>query len=186
MNFDGIITCVITLHTDSHSFRNNSKEVNVMVDCIKCGVPTVVTEKQAEKLDCIGIHFIQKDGKIIPVYRKGLKAGTHSIFTDVENGVDVEIGTFCNIHNTIIGDHTKIGNFADIEGAKIGKNCKIMSHVVIPEGTIIGDNVSIGPGAIFTNDEKSDRFIIIPNDAKIAAGSTIIIGARSKEVEQPI
>ena len=144
-----------------------------MVECIKCGKDTYLTEEQAKTLDCEGVHFVRKDGQMLAVYRKGLKAGSYSLFTDVENGVNVEIGSYCKIHNTSIGDHTRIDNFVDICGATIGKNCRIMSHVVIPPGTVIGDNVCIRPGVIFSNEGIPKNHIVIKKDSEIHAGSVI-------------
>jgi len=57
-----------------------------------------------------------------------------------------------NIYDSSIGDNTKIASFVEIGGAKIGKNCKIEAYTFIPPGTVIEDNVFIGPHVAFTND----------------------------------
>jgi acetyltransferase-like isoleucine patch superfamily enzyme len=57
-----------------------------------------------------------------------------------------------NLYECEIGDDTKIGTFVEIgRNVKIGKRCKIQSFVFIPEGVTIGDDVFIGPGAVFCN-----------------------------------
>ena len=79
--------------------------------------------------------------------------------------------------NWEIGEGTSIGAFCDI-GGKIGKDCKIQTHVSIPPGVTIKDNVFIGPGVRFCNDPKMDgrlRETLVKSGAKIGAGA--IIGA---------
>jgi len=51
-----------------------------------------------------------------------------------------------------IGKGTKIGAFCDISNVVIGEKCNIQCHVSIPTGTIIGNNVFIGPGVKILND----------------------------------
>lgn len=88
----------------------------------------------------------------------------------------LRLGTGCAFYgevtfgeNTILGDHTIIGYpkesrlerlqrshnstvpsdtspFDTVEPTRIGANCRIASHVVIYEGTQVGDNVSIDDG----------------------------------------
>lgn len=79
-----------------------------------------------------------------------------------------------------IGDDTIIGAFCDIGCAKIGKNCKIQCHVSIPPGTIIEDNVFVGPGVRFANDKKPElgkKFVphgsIVRKNAVIGMGALI-------------
>lgn len=58
-----------------------------------------------------------------------------------------------NIYGASIGDETRIGPFVEIQrGAVIGARCKIQSHVFIPEGVVIEDEVFVGHGVMFTND----------------------------------
>lgn len=58
-----------------------------------------------------------------------------------------------NIYGATIGEQTRIGPFVEIQrGAVIGARCKIQSHVFIPEGVVIEDEVFVGHGVIFTND----------------------------------
>ncbi|MEM3068763.1 MAG: acyltransferase, partial [Nitrososphaerales archaeon] len=59
---------------------------------------------------------------------------------------------------------------------------KIEGNVYIPPLTVIGDDVFIGPGAIFTNDpyppSKRLSGILVENGAVIGAGSIIKAGVK--------
>ena len=58
-----------------------------------------------------------------------------------------------NLYGCRIGDETRIGTFVEIQkNAVIGKRCKISSHSFICEGVEIADEVFIGHGVMFTND----------------------------------
>lgn len=73
---------------------------------------------------------------------------------DVRLGKNVLIRPFSNIYGCTIGDDTRIGAFVEIqEGVYIGNRCKIQDMVSICTGTVIEDEVFIGPGVIFTNDK---------------------------------
>lgn len=90
--------------------------------------------------------------------------------------------------NTEIGDDTKIGSLVHIDyNVKIGCRCKIEGSVYIPPLTVIGDDVFVGPGVIFTNDPfpMSPKMVgvTIKNGAIICAGSMlkagVIVGERA-------
>lgn len=91
-----------------------------------------------------------------------------------------------NIWGKIISlpDSTKIGEFCDIGEPNIGHSCKIQSHVSIPPGWIIGNNVFIGPGARFANDKHpradNNNFKpmtgIVEDNAVIGMGALILAG----------
>lgn len=77
-----------------------------------------------------------------------------SFIKDVKLGKNVKIVHPVNLYGCEIGDDTKIDAFTYIEGGvKIGKKCKIRTHVFIPEGVTIEDQVFIGPCVCFTNDK---------------------------------
>lgn len=105
---------------------------------------------------------------------------------------------FPNIHptanlwgGTVVGEGTSIGAFCDLGAVAIGQGCKIQCSVSIPPGWIIGNNVFIGPGARFANDQKPDlskkKFrpllgvvednAVIGMNASIGAGLRICEGA---------
>jgi acetyltransferase-like isoleucine patch superfamily enzyme len=86
----------------------------------------------------------------------------------------VEIGENCSI-----GSHTEIGF-----DTKIGKGSRIGAKVFLPSGTIIGENVFIGPSATFCDDDypRADqpnytaRPPVIKNGATIGAGAVVLPG----------
>jgi acetyltransferase-like isoleucine patch superfamily enzyme len=81
--------------------------------------------------------------------------------------------------NTEIGDGTKIGSLTHIDyDVKIGKRCKIEGMVYIPPLTVIGDDVFVGPGVIFTN----DPFPMSPKmvGVRVEDGAVICAGAMLK------
>ncbi len=72
---------------------------------------------------------------------------------NVELGQGVRYFAFVNLYGCSIGDETKIGTFVEIQkGARIGRRCKISSHTFICEGVTIEDEVFIGHGVTFIND----------------------------------
>lgn len=76
-----------------------------------------------------------------------------SVTEDVRLGEGVQLRPFCNLYGCMIGDETRVGAFVEIQkGAFVGKRCKIQDMVSICTGTVIEDEVFIGPGVIFTND----------------------------------
>ena len=87
-----------------------------------------------------------------------------------------------NLYACDLGEGTKLGSFIEIgRGVKIGKNCKIQSFAFIPEGVTIGDNVFVGPGAIFCNTRypmtgEAYKKTIVEDNAVIGAGSVILPG----------
>lgn len=72
---------------------------------------------------------------------------------DVRLGKEVRLGPFINLYGCTVGDHTRIGSFVEIQqGAVIGSRCKISSHTFIPSGVTIEDEVFVGHGVVFIND----------------------------------
>jgi UDP-2-acetamido-3-amino-2,3-dideoxy-glucuronate N-acetyltransferase len=75
------------------------------------------------------------------------------IAPDVKLGSDVAIFHFVNLYGCEIGDGSRIGSFVEIQkGARIGRRCKVSSHTFICEGVTIEDEVFIGHGVNFIND----------------------------------
>lgn len=97
-------------------------------------------------------------------------------------GNGVKIWHFSYIgDNAVIGDETKIGSLTHIDyNVRIGVRCKIEGMVYIPPLTVIGDNVFIGPGVVFTNDPypmcEKMRGVIICDGAVICAGAVLLPG----------
>jgi acetyltransferase-like isoleucine patch superfamily enzyme len=91
------------------------------------------------------------------------------------------ISELANIYGeTNIGEDTKIGAFSDIGNCTIGKRCNIQTMVSIPRGTIIGDDVFIGPQVTICNDKyppsKLVSPVIIKDHASIGGNVTILPG----------
>jgi acetyltransferase-like isoleucine patch superfamily enzyme len=122
------------------------------------------------------------------------------IASDVKLGRDVAIYHFVNLYGCEIGDGTRIGSFVEIQkGARIGHHCKISSHTFICEGVTVEDEVFIGHGVNFINDNyprattatgllqaDSDWQVaptVVKRGASIGTGATILggvlIGARA-------
>jgi len=59
-----------------------------------------------------------------------------------------------NLYGCTIGNDTKVGAFVEIQkNATIGERCKISSHTFICEGVEIEDEVFVGHGVMFINDQ---------------------------------
>lgn len=72
---------------------------------------------------------------------------------DVKFGRGVKLFAFVNLYGCEIGDETRLGTFVEVQkGVRIGARCKISSHAFICEGVVIEDEVFIGHGVIFVND----------------------------------
>jgi len=77
----------------------------------------------------------------------------YRLIAEVEFGEGVVVYPFTNLYGCKIGDGTRIGPFVEIQqGAVIGANCKIQSHTFICDGVTIEDEVFVGHGAMFIND----------------------------------
>jgi len=75
------------------------------------------------------------------------------IAPDVRLGRDVAIYHFVNLYGCEIGDGSRIGSFVEIQkGVSVGRNCKVSSHTFICEGVHLEDEVFIGHGVNFIND----------------------------------
>ena len=122
----------------------------------------------------------------------------NAISEDVKLGENVRLAKFVNLYGCEIGDETKIGAFVEVQkNARVGKRCKISSHSFICEGVVIGDNVFIGHGVMFTNDAypratnalgelktESDwevQHTWIENGASIGSNATILSNIRIGE-----
>ncbi|ABM81238.1 acyltransferase [Hyperthermus butylicus] len=112
-----------------------------------------------------------------------LRAGT-VIYERVVIGDRVQTGHHVIIReDTVIGDGTAVGTATVIDGrVRIGRNVRIETGVYIPPETVIGNNVFIGPRAVFTNDKypPSRRLqgAIVEDGAVIGANAVILPGVR--------
>lgn len=60
--------------------------------------------------------------------------------SNISENCDIGEGTIVHSGNTIM------------DGVKVGKRCKLEGGGYYPPGLVIGDDVFVGPGVIFTND----------------------------------
>ena len=122
--------------------------------------------------------------------------GQHcQIAPDVKLGHEVDIYHFVNLYGCEIGDGTRIGSFVEIQkGARIGHHCKVSSHTFICEGVTVEDEVFIGHGVNFINDNypratstagvlQSDNDwqvapTVVQRGASIGTGATILGGVQ--------
>src|SRR5437773_12265722 len=75
------------------------------------------------------------------------------LIDDVEFGADVNVAPFTNLYGCSIGAGTRIGPFVEIQrGARIGARCKVQSHSFVCDGVTIEDEVFVGHGVMFVND----------------------------------
>jgi len=118
---------------------------------------------------------------------------TVRVAPDVKMGRGVKVFAFVNLYGCEIGDDTKIGTFVEIQkGASIGARCKISSHTFICEGVTIEDEVFVGHGVTFINDDvpratsESGQLqteadwkcltTVVKRGASIGSGATILGG----------
>lgn len=70
-------------------------------------------------------------------------------------GKNVKIYDYANLYECEIGDGTQIGAFVEIQkGVKVGRKCRIQSHSFLCEGVTLEDDVYIGHGVVFINDNN--------------------------------
>lgn len=118
-------------------------------------------------------------------------------YVEIHNGViigkQVQLFHFINLYGCRIGDNTKIGSFVEIQkGVVIGARCKISSHSFLCEGVTLEDEVFIGHGVRFINDnfpratvvdgklKNDDDWIVVPTTihrrASIGSGAVLMCG----------
>ncbi len=82
--------------------------------------------------------------------------------------------------DTVIGENSVIGSCAWIgRGCRIGKNVRVQHGAFMPNGTVVEDDVFIGPNVTMTDDKypKSGNKKYKPEPPVICRGSSIGAGA---------
>jgi UDP-2-acetamido-3-amino-2,3-dideoxy-glucuronate N-acetyltransferase len=119
----------------------------------------------------------------------------YRLISDVEFGEDVFVHSFTNLYGCRIGAGTRIGPFVEIQrDVTIGSLCKIQSHAFICSGVEISDEVFVGHGVMFVNDnfprattedgtlKRDDDWELLPTTvekgASIGSGAVILGGTR--------
>lgn len=101
---------------------------------------------------------------------------------DVKMGKNVKVWHFAYVGDGAeLGDNVMIGSLAHIDrGVKIGENSRIEGSVYIPPLTVIGKDVFVGPGVVFTNDpfpmSKKLVGVVVQDGAVIGARAVIKAG----------
>ena len=97
-----------------------------------------------------------------------------------------------NLYGCTIGSESRIGPFVEIgRDSSVGRRCKIGSHTYVCDGITIEDNVFVGHGVMFTNDDfprattdgelqTEADWVCLPTlvrkGASIGSGATILPG----------
>jgi acetyltransferase-like isoleucine patch superfamily enzyme len=122
----------------------------------------------------------------------------HRLINDVAFGDGVIVAPFTNLYGCAVGDETRIGPFVEVQrGARIGSRCKIQSHSFICDGVEIQDEVFVGHGVMFINDDRprattddgdlqsGDDWTLLPTvierRASLGSGAVILGGVRIGE-----
>jgi len=108
----------------------------------------------------------------------------------VDEGAKVGDGTviwhFCHVmKGARIGEDCVLGQNVFVAGI-VGDSCRIQNNVSVYEGVELGDNVFVGPSAVFTNVKypvpgmkaKGYERTIVERGAMIGANATIVCGVR--------
>lgn len=108
----------------------------------------------------------------------------------LEDGVQIGAGTrvwhFCHVRaGASIGSDCNLGKGVYVDaGVVIGNGVKVQNHVSLFTGVTLGDQVMVGPSAVFTNDLRpraSDDWTITPTvvgeGVGIGANATIVCGS---------
>ncbi len=111
-----------------------------------------------------------------------IRAGT-IVYSKVKIGKGFRTGHFAMIReNSIIGDNCLVGTNSVVDGScTIGNNVSIQTAAYITTGTVIEDNVFIGPRVCTTNDKymfygAKLTAPTIRKGARVGANSTILPG----------
>lgn len=114
------------------------------------------------------------------VIGEGCVIGANAVlYTGSEIGNNVLLGDLCSIREGCsVGDNSLIARSVTINhSTRIGKDCKVMDLSHITGKMIIEDNVFIGTGVFFTNDNKmtiiGDEEIVQSKGAHIKTGASI-------------
>jgi acetyltransferase-like isoleucine patch superfamily enzyme len=119
----------------------------------------------------------------------------YRLLHDVELGEGVVVQAFTNLYGCRIGDETRVGTFVEVQrNVAIGRRCKIQSHTFICSGVTIEDEVFVGHGVMFINDNtprattdkgrlQSDEdwellATVVERGASLGSGAVVLGGLR--------
>lgn len=102
-------------------------------------------------------------------------------------GAGTKIWHFCHVsEHAVLGEHCNLGqNVMIAPGVRIGRNVKIQNNVSVYSGTVIEDDVFLGPSCVLTNVSNPRSQIVrrgvyeqtlIRRGATVGANATITCG----------
>ena len=98
----------------------------------------------------------------------------------VQIGDGSRVGSFSLIHEGCsIGQGVTIGSHSNICKSSIGNRVSIQTNCHVTVGTVIADDVFVGPGVIFLNDRLNGKPLQAPRilkRARIGGGSVLLPG----------
>ncbi len=113
---------------------------------------------------------------------------THFIADSAQIGYGTTVWHFAVVlADVVVGSNCSIGSGAEIgRGTVIGDGTRVGAHVFLPPNSIVGDEVFIGPGTVFTDDRyprvgNSDYAAEPPSiksKAAIGAGAVVLPGVK--------
>jgi len=115
-------------------------------------------------------------------------ANDRQVLRDVRVGERVTLWNFINLYDCEIGDDSMIGTFVEIQaGVRIGRRCRISSHAFLCEGVTLADDVFVGHGVMFVNDNHpsgrpahrvawTPRPVHVEEGAAIGSNATVLGG----------
>ncbi|MRJ75554.1 N-acetyltransferase [Aeromicrobium sp. SMF47] len=113
---------------------------------------------------------------------------SRQVLRNVKVGEGVRIWNWVNAYECEIGDGSMIGTFVELQsGVRIGRNCHVSSHTFICEGVTLEDEVFVGHGVMFVNDNnpsgRSSHWndwdlsrVVVKSGAAIGSNATVLGG----------
>ena len=109
------------------------------------------------------------------------------VHPDATLGAGAKVWHHCHVmHHTVVGDDTSLGqNCFVAANVTIGARARIQNNVSVYEGVELGDDVFVGPAAVFTNVRYPRAFVsrkdeyektTVMRGATIGANSTVVCG----------
>lgn len=112
-----------------------------------------------------------------------------SIQGDCDIGENLDTGPFVVLRDCSIGNDVCIWSFSVVDpGARLGNRVHLHAGVYVSQGTVIEDEVFVGPGVMFLNDKYPPRYDkmlweppVIRRGAIIGGGAIICPGVEIGE-----